>query len=77
MMNAPIQLTFREVLSISTDLAGYLHDQTRRRRIPIQESQASATTGTTTTTVSSTHLNEWEKSYYALPSGTAGATLGD
>src|SRR5438045_1860340 len=43
-MEAPIQLKMCELLAVSTEVANYLHDQTRRKRIPV--------TGGTTNAVS-------------------------
>jgi len=81
MLDAPVQLTFREVLSVSNELAGYIHDQTRRKRIPLDTTQTkSSTAGTTSAnhaTVASVTQNEWEKTYYALPSGRAVATIAE
>jgi len=34
-MEAPIQLRMCELLAVSTEVANYIHDQTRRRRIPL------------------------------------------
>ena len=34
-MEAPIQLKMCELLAVSTEVANYLHDQTRRKRIPV------------------------------------------
>ena len=35
LMDTPVSLTLREVLASSSDIATYLHDQTRKRRAPI------------------------------------------
>lgn len=40
-MDAPIQLKMSELLAVSSDVAGYIHDQTRRRRIPIDAAVSS------------------------------------
>jgi len=34
-MDTPVSLTLREVLASSSDIATYMHDQTRKRRVPI------------------------------------------
>lgn len=82
MLDAPVQLTFREVLSVSGELAGYIHEQTRRKRIPLTPANSSSANSTrpeipsvNVSLTSATH-NEWEKSYYALPSGRALANIG-
>src|SRR5271170_3158852 len=35
LMDTPVSLTLREVLASSSDIATYMHDQTRERRMPI------------------------------------------
>src|SRR6266516_7779968 len=35
-MDTPIQLSIHEVLAVSGDIAGYLHEQTKKRRIPLE-----------------------------------------
>ncbi|HEU4342387.1 MAG TPA: retropepsin-like aspartic protease [Candidatus Binatia bacterium] len=76
-MDTPVQLSIREILAVSGDVTGYLHDQTRKRRIPIEPVAAStpvvAGTSATSADVNSTAL----KSYYALPSGHAKVILDD
>ena len=36
-MNTSIQLTINEVLAMSLDVSCYIYDQTRKRRIPIEQ----------------------------------------
>ena len=36
-MNTPVQLSIQEILTVSCDIAGYLHDQTKKHQIPIEE----------------------------------------
>ena len=35
-MDTPVQLSMREILAVSGDVANYIHDQTRKRRISIE-----------------------------------------
>jgi len=35
LMDTPVQLSMRQVMAVSLDLAGYMHDQTRKRRVPV------------------------------------------
>jgi len=70
----PVNLVLREVLAASSDLSSYLHDQTRKRRMPLETNETNSNSTqfvpesdeTQTATVSRA---EWEKAYYALPSG--------
>ena len=34
-MDTPVQLSMREILAVSSEVSSYLHDQTRKRRVPI------------------------------------------
>ena len=85
-MDTPVQLSIREILAVSGDVAGYLHDQTRKRRIPLENmtstanaeaavtcSMASSSSSTPIFNTASSQL----KSYYALPSGKAKVTIDD
>ena len=35
-MDTPVPLSFRDVLAVSTDVAGYVHEQTRKKRVQIE-----------------------------------------
>ena len=84
-MDTPVQLSIREILAVSGDVAGYLHDQTRKRRVPLDSTtsvaeiaitgsaSSSSSSSIPTVNVSSSEL----KSYYALPSGRAKVTIDD
>ena len=86
-MNTPIQLSIREILAVSGEIADYLHDQTRKRRIPIEDRPAAtapapAPTAVQATTaassISSINVNSVNtKSYYTLPSDHTKITLDD
>jgi hypothetical protein len=86
-MEAPIQLKMCELLAVSTEVASYLHDQTRRKRIPV--------TGGTTNAISTkdetecimedivladtnmAQLSTVEKPLYACPSARTKVCLDD
>ena len=80
-MDTPIRLSIHEILAISEDVVGYLHDQTRKHRIPIEDAPAPGTAvqaAITATSMSSVDVNLMDsKSYYAPPSGHAKVTLDD
>jgi hypothetical protein len=66
-----VRLSIREILGVSGDVAGYLHDQTRKCRVPIESVVANSS-------VASAEVNSvMAKSYYTLPSGYAKVTLED
>jgi len=76
-MDTPVQLSIREILAVSGDIAGYLHDQTRKRRIPLEPTVVHNPT-TIQSSVSSVDVNSIEfKSYYTLSSEHAKITLDD
>jgi hypothetical protein len=78
-MDTPVQLSMREILAVSSEVAGYLHDQTRKRRVPIDSPVSAATSAAVVSSsvldanvnVNSGHL----KQLYACPSGRAKVTL--
>jgi hypothetical protein len=74
-MMAPITLSIKEFLAVSPEMANYIHNQTRRRRSPIDSDPASS--DTLTANVQATSLLEFGKPYYALPSGKASVILND
>jgi hypothetical protein len=74
-MNAPIQLTIKEFLAVSPEMANYIHDQTRRRRSLIDANSSSVSSDAATANVSTTSVIGIGKPFYALPSGRAGVTL--
>jgi len=43
-MNAPITLAIKEFLAVSPEMANYLHEQTRRKRVPVDTDSAIAST---------------------------------
>jgi hypothetical protein len=80
-LDTPVQLSMREVFAVSGDVAGYLHEQTRKRRVPIDPNSSTGATMVSSTTANSSdsaNVNSVEsQSFYALPSGRVKATLDD
>jgi hypothetical protein len=83
-MDTPVRLSIREILAVSGEVAGYLHDQTRKRRIPIEDRvpapapapSAIASAASATSSIPSVKVTSVDtKSCYALPSGRAKVTL--
>ena len=80
-MDTPVQLSVREVLAVSSDVSGYLHDQTRKRRIPIATPPAvptainAANANVSSTTIDADVNIGYLKQLYACPSGQAKATI--
>ena len=69
-MDTPIQLRLRELFATSPDVATYIHEQTRKRRVPIEIAPETGDTNLIVANVRNSQY-EYEKSYYALPSGRA------
>jgi hypothetical protein len=77
-MDTPVMLTIKEFLAVSRDVANYIHDQTRRKRAPIEESSSSASSvAITTANAQTTSFFDIGKAFYALPSGRAAVVLDD
>jgi hypothetical protein len=76
-MNTPVMLTIKEFLAVSPEMANYIHDQTRRRRSPIEESSSPSSSTVTTANAQTTSFIDFGKAYYALPSGRAAVVLDD
>ena len=82
LMDTPVQLSMRQVMAVAPDLAGYMHDQTRKRRIPVDATASSALAGIppdlprllpeTAASINSAQIN---RTFYACPSGHAKATI--
>jgi hypothetical protein len=78
-MDTPVQFSIREILTISGDIASYLHDQTHKNHIPLEpatihnSATISGSVSSATVDVNSTEF----KSYYALPSSHAKITIDD
>jgi hypothetical protein len=72
-MDAPIQLSIREILAVSNDVSNYIHDQTRKRRVPLETDSSATvtavTTNGTTDVVSANVHSAITKPLYACPSG--------
>jgi hypothetical protein len=77
-MDTPVMLTIKEFLAVSPDVANYIHDQTRRKRAPIEESSSSTSSmAITTANAQTTSFFDLGKAFYALPSGRAAVVLDD
>jgi len=80
MMDTPMQFSMRQIMAVAPEVAGYLHDQTRKRRIPVDATttaSAKTTTGNTES-VSSPYVNvnsTQARTFYACPSGHAKVTI--
>jgi hypothetical protein len=73
-----IQLSMHEILAISSDISSYLHDQNRKRRIPVDAPPvpAVASTATVSSSILDANVNAgYLKQLYACPSKRAKATL--
>jgi len=75
-MDTPVQLSVRDVLAVSSEVSGYLHEQTRKRRIPIDTATAPVIP---TAAVTEVQINRADaghlKKLYACPSPRAKVTL--
>jgi len=81
-MEAPIQLRMSELLAVSTDVSNFIHEQTRKKRIPITEAASQAMLKEGMEDVGSadanlTQVSAVEKSLYACPSARTKACLDD
>ena len=78
-MEAPIQLKMCELLAVSSEVSNFIHDQTRRRRIPIMEDVNAIVAQQESTSVdaNSAQLSTIGKSLYACPSARAKVLLND
>ena len=84
-MDAPIQLRMCELLAVSTEVANYIHDQTRKRRVPIPSDGISnrispaedSTEDIVSVNADLTQLSAVGKSLYACPSARAKVCLDD
>ena len=80
LMDTPVCLTVRDVLSASSEISNYMHDQTRKRRVPI-DSQLEAMVMSTTPAPTSVppivaEINNTTLTpLYACPSGRANVLL--
>jgi len=80
-MNAPIMLSIKEFLAVSPEMSGYIHEQTRRKRIPVEDSSAMASAATSApdyeADVRAATIDTVSKPYYTIPSGHAMVVLDD
>ena len=84
-MDAPIQLKMCELLAVSAEVSNYIHDQTRKRRVPIANSDgisnrispAEYSTEDVSANANLTQSSATGKSLYACPSARAKVCLND
>jgi hypothetical protein len=86
-LETPVAIPLSELLSVSSDLSTFIHDQTRKRRVPVETPRAQTTIAATgapgATSTTTQHLNNIAKvnsisggeSLYACPSGRIKATI--
>src|SRR5579859_858504 len=76
----PVALPLSELLPVSGDLSNFIHEQTQKRRVPVEQSR-SQTVATVTTAPgiirASINSISGEASFYACPSGRVKATIDD
>ena len=79
LMDTPVSLTLREVFASSSSIATYMHDQTRKRRVPIDSHLESMVLSTAPAPSSVPPIVEINNAslvpLYAAPSGRVSATL--
>ena len=79
LMDTPVSLTLREFLVSSPGIATYMHDQTRKRRVPIDSHLESMVLSTAPAPSSVPPIVEINNAslvpFYAAPSGRVNATL--
>jgi hypothetical protein len=78
-MDAPIQLKMCELLAVSTEVSSYLHDQTRRRRIPLENGASNNIVEGVgvSTSVNLTQLSTIGTPLYACPSARTKVSLNE
>src|SRR5579859_2728443 len=79
-LEMPVALPLSELLSVSGDLSTFIHEQTRKRRVPVEQLRSqTAATVTTAPGIIRASINSisGEASFYACPSGRVKATIDD
>jgi len=76
-MNAPIMLSIKDFLAVSPEMSGYIHEQTRRKRIPVDTEATASTTELGATEQATTAVGNSYKLYYAISSGRAPVAIND
>lgn len=77
-MDTPVQLSMREILAVSSEVSSYLHNQTRKRRVPVDPVPvpAAANAAILSSSVLDADVGSaYLKKLYACPSGRAKVTL--
>ena len=76
-MNAPIMLSIKYFLAVSPEMSGYIHEQTRGKRIPVDTEATASTTELGATEQATTAVGNSYKLYYAISSGRAPVAIND
>jgi hypothetical protein len=76
-MDTTVELPVRHILAAAPDVAGYIHDMTRKRRVPIDKPEDTMAMQSTTraTPISVSTNSAIYKAYYDCPSGRAKVLL--
>jgi hypothetical protein len=73
-MDTPIQLNLRELCAVSPEISGYMHDQTRKHRMPIEATATATSTSSETVAVDVSSTNP-DRPLYACASARAKVVL--
>jgi hypothetical protein len=79
-MNAPIQLSIKEFLAVLPEMSGYIHEQTRRKRVPRDDVDSNTSINEIDVGVNTTSVMPGGKAFrpfYAIPSGRTLVVLDD
>src|SRR5579862_9843367 len=87
-MNTPVMLSIKEILAVSPEMGNYMHEQTRRKRVPVSDTNSDdadeiievaskATAVSESTATVSPVTSSGLKPFYALPSGKAAVVLNE
>src|SRR5579862_2516556 len=87
-MNTPVMLSIKEILAVSPEMGNYMHEQTRRKRVPVSDTNSDdadeiievaskATAVSESTATVSLVTSSGPKPFYALPSGKAAVVLNE
>src|SRR5579859_810575 len=79
-LDTPVPLPLSELLSVSGDLSSFIHEQTQKRCVPVEQSRSQTVATVSTSAPGIIHANVnnisgGEASFYACPSGRVKATI--
>jgi hypothetical protein len=74
-LDTTVNMSVRELLAVSSDVSGCIHDQTRQRRIPVEPTINMDTSNITATAVNTNVGINSVRPFYACPSGHAKVSL--